>query len=187
MVSIHPLSPVEELNLVKLAVSGDHDAFERIYFDNNKKVLALFINLTRNLEDAEDLSSETFLKVFNCLHTFRGDAKLSSWIHRIAINIFLMSVRPKKNKYMKVSLSEIKEPIVESNALSYIQFVEVMKIVSRLPEEAQVLLLMRLMYGYTNEETSNLLSIAETTTKSYLHRTRKKIRMNYSSRSVACQ
>lgn len=177
---------VEEVELVRKAVSGDSNAFEKIYHDHRTKVLGSLINLTRNFEEAEDLTSETFIRVFKCLPTFRGDSKLSSWIYRIAINVFLMSVRTKK-KHIDVPLSVVEEFTTKNDVLSYIQFLEVMKIVETLPEETQNLLSMRFIYGYTNTETSDLLGIRPTTTKSHLHRTRKKIKKNYSSRSVVCQ
>ena len=79
----------EEERLIKLAREGDVNAFRELVQRHMKKIYYLCYDLTRNHHDAEDLSQEVFIKVFHSIKKFRGSAKFSSWIHRIAVNTFI--------------------------------------------------------------------------------------------------
>src|SRR5436189_53008 len=65
---------------------GDAMAYERLVAEHSGDVYALLVRLTSDAEEARDLTQETFLRVFQSLDRFRGDASLKTWIYRIAIN-----------------------------------------------------------------------------------------------------
>src|SRR5438270_9272457 len=65
---------------------GDAAAYERLVSEQSGDVYALLFRLTTDAEEARDLTQETFLRAFQSMHRFRGDASLKTWIYRIAIN-----------------------------------------------------------------------------------------------------
>ena len=65
---------------------GDALAYERLVAENSGDVYALLFRLTSDAEEARDLTQETFLRAFQSIDRFRGDASLKTWIYRIAIN-----------------------------------------------------------------------------------------------------
>jgi RNA polymerase sigma-70 factor (ECF subfamily) len=78
-------SGVEDQFLEKLR-RGEAAAFERLVAERSSDVYALLYRLTSDAEEARDLTQETFLRAFQSISRFRGDADLKTWIYRIAIN-----------------------------------------------------------------------------------------------------
>ena len=78
-------SAVEDQFLEKLR-RGEAAAFERLVAERSSDVYALLYRLTSDAEEARDLTQETFLRAFQSISRFRGDADLKTWIYRIAIN-----------------------------------------------------------------------------------------------------
>lgn len=75
----------EELFIERLK-AGDEAAFDRLITEGSGDVYALLYRLTQDPEEARDLTQETFLRAFQHIGRFRGDADLKTWIYRIAIN-----------------------------------------------------------------------------------------------------
>src|SRR5579871_2387251 len=95
-------SEMSEAEAIRLAMEGDHDAFERLYGLHSRRVYSLCLRLAGNPTDAEDLTQEAFLQLFRKIHTFRGESRFSTWLHRLTSNLVLMRFR--KKRYPEVSL-----------------------------------------------------------------------------------
>lgn len=85
----------EEANLVKLTIEGDKSAAEKLILNHQVFIYNLALKMTRNVEDAQDLTQEVFLKALSALTKFKGKSKFRTWLYRIAVNHFLNA---KKNK-----------------------------------------------------------------------------------------
>src|SRR5215211_5368162 len=72
--------------LVERALAGDGDAFGEVVRRWERKIFALAYGITGSVEDARDAAQETFIAAYRNLQGFRGEAKVSSWLHRIAVN-----------------------------------------------------------------------------------------------------
>ena len=83
--------------IVKLK-EGNEQAFKAIIEAWQDMVYNTAIGIVQNAEDAEDITQETFVQVYQSVHSFRGDAKLSTWIYRIVVTKSLDHVRKKKRK-----------------------------------------------------------------------------------------
>jgi len=98
-------SGVDDAVLVTQTREGDARAFSELVRRYENKVFRLAQHVTQNREDAEDVLQETFLKAYEHLDQFRGDAKFYTWIVRIAVNQALMKLRRRKGD-KAVSLDE---------------------------------------------------------------------------------
>jgi len=78
--------PTPEAQFIERLKRGDAAAFERLVADRSGEIYGLLYRLTENPEEARDLTQETFLRAFQSIGHFRGDADLRTWIYRIAIN-----------------------------------------------------------------------------------------------------
>ena len=78
--------------------SGKQSAYAQLLKDFEQKVFATCISFIPNKEDAEDIAQEVFLEVFRSISKFKGDAKISTWIYRIATNKCLEFIRKKNAK-----------------------------------------------------------------------------------------
>src|SRR5882757_1159894 len=99
--------------LVQLARSGDCDAFTELMLRHDSVVRRTAFSILKNLEDAEDVAQESYLKVFRKVHTFEGSSKFSTWLTRIVINTSLMRLRQKRSR-PAFSLEELTDGDVSS-------------------------------------------------------------------------
>ena len=173
--------------LVKKSQEGDYLSFEELVKRYEKKIYNLAYRIMGNKEDANDVLQETFLQAFKKLSGFKGKAKFSTWLYRIAVNICLM--RKRKRKKMKtVSLDipiltkkedEIKRELRDDwseSPLATLENEEVKKTLSEaiglLPEEYRTVFLLRGLNGLSNQEVAKVLKISLPAVKSRLHRAR---------------
>jgi len=173
--------------LVKKSQKGDYPSFEELVKRYEKKIYNLAYRIMGNREDASDVLQETFLQAFKKLAGFKGKAKFSTWLYRIAVNICLM--RKRKGKKMEtVSLDvpiltkkedEIKRELRDDwskSPLATLENKEVKNNLSRaidsLPEEYRTVFLLRGLNGLSNEEVAEVLKISLPAVKSRLHRAR---------------
>ena len=75
-----------ETQFIERLKKGDANAFEALVAERSGEIYGLLYRLTENTEEARDLTQETFLRAFQNIEHFRGDADLRTWIYRIAIN-----------------------------------------------------------------------------------------------------
>ena len=78
--------PPAETQFIERLKRGDAAAFETLVNERSGEIYGLLYRLTENVEEARDLTQETFLRAFQSIGHFRGDADLRTWIYRIAIN-----------------------------------------------------------------------------------------------------
>jgi DNA-directed RNA polymerase specialized sigma24 family protein len=88
-------SPADTTIVARLK-AGDLQAFETIVRRSSGRLLATARRLLANDHDAQDAVQETFISAFNSIGTFRGDARLSTWLHRIVVNAALVQLRHRR-------------------------------------------------------------------------------------------
>ena len=89
--------------LVEQARAGDEAAFTRLVQPYMSKVYHVTLKITRNREDAEDASQQTFLKAFANIRQFQGASQFSTWLTRIAMNEALMVIRKRRSQHSHLS------------------------------------------------------------------------------------
>src|SRR5438046_386561 len=87
-----------ELELVRRAASGDESAFERLYRAHSARVFALCLRMSGSRQHAVDLTQDVFVHVWRRLSTWRGESALSTWIHRLTVNLVLSNVRGEQRR-----------------------------------------------------------------------------------------
>lgn len=87
-----------ETTMIQLLKAGDESAFKCVVEDYQKKVYHTCLGLLQNAEDAEDMTQDVFISVFQSIHQFKGESKLSTWIYRIAVTKSLEFLRMKKRQ-----------------------------------------------------------------------------------------
>ena len=87
---------IEDFRLIDMAVSGDDKAYARLLQRYKRPVYHMILKMVRNVDDAEDLTIESFAKAFRSLHRFKKDFTFSTWLFRIATNNTIDFIRKKK-------------------------------------------------------------------------------------------
>lgn len=173
--------------LVRKSQQGNYLSFEELVKKYEQKIYNLAYRIMGNKEDASDVLQETFLQALRKLPSFKGKAKFSTWLYRIAVNSCLM--RKRKQKKMEiVSLDvpiltkkedEIKRDLGDDwskSPLATLENEEVKKTlfnaIDSLPEEYRTVFLLRGLDGLSNQEVAKVLKISLPAVKSRLHRAR---------------
>src|SRR5882762_4600435 len=99
---------LSESEAIRRAQRGDADALARIYQLHCRRVYGLCLRMAGNPTEAEDLTQDAFLTVLRKIQTFRGDSAFSTWLHRITVNLVLMSYR--KNALLESSPEKTNKP-----------------------------------------------------------------------------
>ena len=174
--------------MIQQAAQGDITTFKKIVETHKKKVFYLAYDLTGQVEDAEDLAQEVFVKAFKGLKNFKGESGIGSWLYRITFNAFIdqkrkKSVRPEgqPQESNERAMELITNPTDQTSANPEV-FTESIQIQSHInaaldelsPRERAVFILKHYQ-GNKIKEISQILSISEGTIKSLLFRAIRKL------------
>lgn len=183
-----------EADLVRRAAAGEAQAIRAIIRSHNQRLYRLVRAVLRNNADAEDVLQEAYLRAFANLGGFQGEASLSTWLSRIALNAALMRLRAQKRMKRAAPAPELaKAEIIPFPHASSIADPErvmaqrqllhlVEEATDALPETFRLVFVARVIEGLSVEETTALLELAPATVKTRLHRARKLIRMRLEER-----
>ncbi len=147
--------------------------FEIIYKEYAPTIRKLCLSYTGNKDNAEDLIQETFIAVWNKIDSFRNDAKLSTWIYRIAINNCLMSIR--KQQYLEKIANKTFIDIPDETSDEKAQQIDLLyKCISKL-KEADRILITFVLDEKPYEEIAEITGITENNLRVKIHRIKKEL------------
>ena len=177
----------EELNIIHRITGGESELFETLVLENQTAVYNLALKMTKNEQDALDISQEAFIKAYSSLGGFRGESKFSVWLYRLTYNLCLDFLR-KQKRFPVSSITYIDEdgesreleiPDFDSSPEEMLQRTETRLIVHEavclLPDDQRQIFVMREYSGMAYEDIAESLSISIGTVKSRLSRARQKI------------
>jgi len=98
---------MSETEIIQKLQQGNEQAFRQLVDDYQKLVVNTCFGIVHNTEDAQDIAQEVFIEVFRSIQNFRADAKLSTWLYRIAINRSLNFIRDNKRKKWFQSFDDV--------------------------------------------------------------------------------
>jgi RNA polymerase sigma-70 factor (ECF subfamily) len=168
-----------EFNIIRQAADGDTLAFRTLYDDNLSRVYALCLRMSADTELAEDLTQEVFIKAWEKLKTFKFQSKFSSWLHSIAVNLFLTEKRSQKRfmqKLLALGGTFGNEKQGPGNPHRYDINIDVENAISKLPEQARTAFVLHDIEGFQHKEIAEMMNIEVGTSKAHLHRARKILR-----------
>ena len=169
---------------------GDETALAPLVDKYKRMVHRLAMQITRNHEDANDVMQETFIKVYQSIHTFRQEAAFETWIYRIAVNEALNFVKRRKRR-RESPLDTIKEsdfsadlrhkaekandPHIQAEKSELRHWVT--KAVNSLSLKHRIVVILHELEGLTHAEVASILNCSEGTVRSRLHYARKQLRV----------
>lgn len=160
---------------VRRAADGDTAAFERVYRRHAGRVHALCRRMLA-AEEADDVTQDVFIRAWEKLSLFRGDAAFSTWLHRLAVNVILgrrESHGRYRDRFQAGDPDVIPMPARGDRPDLRMDFDAAIR---TLPQGARDVFLLHDVEGYTHEEIGTLLGVTAGTSKSQLHRARMSLR-----------
>ncbi|MEQ1584827.1 MAG: RNA polymerase sigma factor [Cyclobacteriaceae bacterium] len=171
---------LSEQELIKGCVKGDRAAQKALYERYCRKMMVVCQRYAKSSQEAEDALQEGFLKVFTSLKSFRGDARLDTWITRIMINTALNAQRQKLYLLPMVDITEVNLPEDEEISLAAFNLSELIAMIQSLPDGCRLVFNLFAIEGYNHKEIAGMLGISEGTSKSQYSRAKSllKVKLN---------
>ncbi len=191
---------MDEKTLIPKLLDGDHQAFRMLVDAFQEKVLNTCYGFVNNKEEAEDLSQEVFIEVFRSIGKFRGDAKLSTWIYRIAVSKSLEEIRKRKRQkraaYFKslIGLEGVAEVVASTNSnphqeLEAKQRMEIMQeMIERIPKNQRIAFTLHKYEHLSYQEVADIMLLSLSAVESLMHRAKtnlkKRLTVYYKNRMI---
>ena len=167
-----------DASLAARAQRGDMDAFEALYREHAGRVYALCLRLTADKVKARELTQDVFVRAWDALPQFRGDAKLTTWLHRIAVNAMLMQRRSDARRLSRISLADDDADDADASRAGATlprdvgSAIDLERAVAALPPGVRRAFVLHDIEGYSHEEIARMTGLAAGTLRAQLHRAR---------------
>jgi RNA polymerase sigma-70 factor, ECF subfamily len=166
--------PSDEV-LIGKSNAGDMTAFKMLVIRHEGKVAGVIRSMLGATPEAEDVGQEVFIRFYDAIGKFRGESQVSTYLVRIAINLSLNELKRKKRTSsrfttMEAAAGKSTEDMMDLNEQLQYEF-------TRLEPEFQAVATLRLIEGYSTEETAEILDIPLGTVLSRLARAQQKLRV----------
>jgi RNA polymerase sigma-70 factor, ECF subfamily len=166
---------LSETELIQRAQEGDPVAIREIYRMYSPRVFAIVKRLAADDGLAEDWAQEAWVRIFRALGTFRGDARFTTWLHRIAVNSALHGRRWRERRVKHEAPIPESMPVRAKPEETLLRL-RLEKAMQQLPERMRQVLVLHDVEGYTHEDIAEFLGVTAGTSKSQLFKARARMR-----------
>jgi len=167
----------DERALVRAAQGGDLGAFERLYGSTVGLVHAVCLRMAGNGALAEELTQDVFVRAWERLATFRGEAAFGTWLTRIAVNVALSERRARRRREARVTMVDDLEPFAAPvPPVGAGDSLDLERAIASLPPQARHVFVLHDVHGWDHAEISRHTGMAVGTSKAHLHRARRLLR-----------
>ena len=174
-------STLREEELVKASIGGDKLAFKEIVNRYQKMVARTVKGMLGDSLFTDDIGQEVFIKLYYSLSEFRGEAKLSTYIQKIAVNLTLNEIKRRKrffSMFLQKGNNEMFEfEVVDHDTEEKREALEIVgKALKSLDSKFRVIVMMRMLQGYSTKETAEILDLPLGTVLSRLSRAQEQLK-----------
>ena len=169
-------SPVHEAELIARVRAGEPAAERALYDAHVDRVYRLAYRLAGDDDLARDITQDTFIRVFERVHDFRGEAQFSTWVHTIAMSVALNALRKVKRLRREVDLEEGMDVAGTKREAEPDLKRRLAAAIDDLPARYRAVFVMHDVEGFTHEEIGGALGVETGTSKAQLSRARAKLR-----------
>lgn len=178
----------DELKLIEKLKNGDESAFRLIVETRKDLVYNTALGLLQSAEDAEDITQEVFIKVYESVHQFKGESAFSTWLYKIAVTKSLELIRSRKRKKRFAFITSI---LGENNELKHdppefhhpgIQLdnreraATLFKAIAKLPDNQRVAFTLHKLEGVSYIEIGDVMQLSVSAVESLIHRAKSNLK-----------
>jgi len=168
---------------VARAAAGDAIAFEAVYRAHLPRVYSLVRRMTAG-RDADELTQDVFVRLWQKLGTFRGDSSFTTWLHRLAVNVVIERFRTEQVRRSRMVDGEDIFEMLPGPAQTRDLGMDFETALEKLPDGAREIFVLHDVEGYKHHEIATLLEISAGTSKAQLHRARMMLRKHLGPRAA---
>ena len=156
---------------------GSEADFERLYRNTYRRILGTLITLLGDPAAAEDCTQDTFERAYKSWATWRPDAPVEAWLHRIAINVAVSDRRRHRLRQAGELVRRLGRPAPSADPAVLAEASDLIRELRKLPTKQAAALVMRYYHGYSNVEIAAALGVPEQTVASRLAAARKQLQV----------
>jgi RNA polymerase sigma factor (sigma-70 family) len=161
--------------------AGDADAFRALYEHHHRRIYALAWRMCGNAMQAEDLTQDVFVRLWDALGSFRGESAFPTWLHRLAVNVIWSGITRENRGGNWLDTDGVGELAESGSGVdSIVNQIDFDRALATLPNGARTILLLYGVDGYSYREIGDALGVDIGTVKSQLHRARRLLLESYS-------
>ncbi len=176
--------------LIEQLKKGDETAFKTIVDDWQAMVYNTAIGIVQNAEDAEDITQEVFVQVYQSINSFKGDSKFSTWLYRIAITKSLDHERRKKRKkrfaFVRSLFGDESQVVIHPPDFHHPgvaldkkeDAARLFQAINQLPENQRVAFALHKLEGLSYQEVSEVMKTTVSSIESLMHRAKTNLKKN---------
>ena len=171
-------SPYKDQKLIQLCIAGQELGFSKLYQKYVKQVYNTVIRLVIDEVEAEDLTQEIFISLFNDMNKVKDVQFLGAWLKRVSINKSISYIRKKKihaSDIDEIQMVDESDDEVFEKELKEAQISEIQAVIEELDVEVRTIVNLFLFEDLPHEEIGKLLGLSSTTVRSKYHRAKLKI------------
>lgn len=164
----------------------DQPLFYQFIQKNQKMVYNICLKMLNNRQDAEDIAQDVFVKAYENFNTFEGNAQISTWLYRIAVNLSLNFIKRKKRlnwltldfdsstsgKIIEPPATEQPDIIFDQNELDQ----TLQQAIHKLPEKQKTAFILNKLEGLSHQKISEILNISISSVEARIHRAKQSLR-----------
>lgn len=175
------MDKLSDQHYINQIIQGNTNVFGVLVDRYKEMIFTLALKMIKNREEAEEISQDTFIKIYNSLNKFKGDSKFSTWIYKIAYNTCLDRLKKNKKEENTISIDEFSDYLVKTldNALSALEDKErkqtIQNCLNLLSREESFLLTLYYFDNQNLDEIAKIMDINSNNAKVKLFRSRKKL------------
>ena len=151
-----------------------------LYRANVGRVHALCLRMARDRAEADELTQETFVRVWERLGSFRGESAFTTWLHRVTVNVVIAGLRSRGRWRERFAAAATEDFGAAVSAFSAGGDLDLERAIARLSPQARLVFLLHDVEGYQHGEIAELTGLAVGTSKAHLHRARRLLREDLS-------
>ncbi|SEN63423.1 RNA polymerase, sigma subunit, ECF family [Flavobacterium sp. CF108] len=175
------MSTISDQHYIDKVLQGETNAFAVLVDRYKDMIFTLALKMVKNREEAEEVSQDTFIKIYSSLNKFKGESKFSTWIYKIAYNTCLDRLKKSKKEDLNISIDDFSSHLIKTmeTALSVLEDKErkqtIQNCLNLLPSEENFLLTLFYFENQNLEEIGKIMSINANNVKVKLFRSRQKL------------
>ena len=175
------MSKKDDSYFIEKVKKGKSEAFKYLVERHKDMVFTIVLRIVRNREDAEELAQDTFLKVFESLSSFKGQAKFSTWLYRIAYNLSISHTRKKSCDIVDIDENLISDYKIFETYNEFIKTEDIEKnnilneAINLLDEDESLIITLYYIKEHSIQEIEQITCLSKSNIKIKLFRSRKKL------------
>jgi RNA polymerase sigma factor (sigma-70 family) len=166
---------IDEKKIISDCLNGDAESYRFLVNKYQHFAYTLAVRITRNDEDAEEVTQDAFVKAYTSLSQFKGESKFSTWLYKIVLNLAMSKVRRRKEAHQYIDDLNLQTTVDNDGARKSERSYYVEQAIASLPEDEAAIVTLFYMEDQSLEEISRVVNLSLSNTKVKLFRARKKM------------